>query len=125
MVRNPKWTLPPPTNPVTEEYLVSVTIGEREPLDDRIQLVPYDLTWPSMFALAAKKIRMALSERAFLIEHVGSTAVPGLSVEPIVDIVLSVEDSSDEASYIPPLEAQGFILRAREPDWLARDPSVD
>lgn len=60
-----------------------------------------------------------------MIEHVGSTAVPGLSVKPIVDMVLAVEDSSDEASYVPPVEAQGFILRAREPDWLARDPSVD
>jgi GrpB-like predicted nucleotidyltransferase (UPF0157 family) len=117
MTRNTRWELPPPAKPVTEEYLASVTLGDREPLDDRIQLVPYDPNWPSMFSRAAGSVRAALSERAFLIEHVGSTAVPGLSAKPIIDMVLAVEDSRDEASYVPPLEARGFVLRAREPDW--------
>ena len=117
MTRNTKWELPPPTKPVTEEYLASVTIGEREPLNDRIHLAPYDPDWPSMFSLAAGKVRAALSGRAFLIEHVGSTAVPGLSAKPIIDMVVAVQDSKDEASYVPPLEAQGFVLRACEPDW--------
>jgi GrpB-like predicted nucleotidyltransferase (UPF0157 family) len=117
MTRKTTWTLPPPAEPVTEEYLASVTIGEREPLNDRIELVPFDPGWPSMFSLAAGRVRAALSERAFLIAHVGSTAVPGLSAKPIIDMVLAVEDSKDEGSYVPPLEAQGFILRAREPDW--------
>lgn len=42
MTCNTKWKIPPPAKPVTEEYLASVTIGEREPLNNRIQLVPYD-----------------------------------------------------------------------------------
>lgn len=117
MTRNTKWKLPPPAEPVTEEYLASVTIGEREPLDDRIKLVPYDPNWPAMFSLAAGKVRAALSERALLIEHVGSTSVPGLSAKPIIDMVLAVEDSKDEASYVLPLEAREFVLRIREPDW--------
>lgn len=117
MTQNTKWRLPPATKPVTDEYLASVTIGEREPINDRIQLVPYDPNWPSLFSFAAEKVRAALSGRAFLIEHVGSTAVPGLSAKPIIDMVLAVEDSKDEASYVPPLEARGFVLRAREPDW--------
>lgn len=83
----------------------------------RIQLVPYDPRWPSMFLLAAGRVRAALSERALLIEHVGSTAVPGLSAKPVIDMVLAVGDSQDEASYVPPLEGQGFILRIREPEW--------
>ena len=41
----------------------------------------------------------------------------GLAAKPTIDIVLVVADSSDEAAYIPPLEAAGFVLRAREPDW--------
>jgi GrpB-like predicted nucleotidyltransferase (UPF0157 family) len=117
MPHNINWRLPPPAKPVTEEYLTSVTIGEREPLNDRIVLVPYDPGWPSLFSLAASKVRAALSERAFLIEHVGSTAVPELCAKPIIDMVLAVQDSNDEASYVPALEAEGFVLRAREPDW--------
>jgi GrpB-like predicted nucleotidyltransferase (UPF0157 family) len=111
------WTLPPPSKPATDEHLASVTIGERKPLNDRVRLVPYDPSWPTLFSLAARKIRTALSEQALLIEHVGSTAVPGLSAKPIIDMVLAVYDSDDEASYVPPLEAQGFVLRAREPEW--------
>ncbi|HTW93364.1 MAG TPA: GrpB family protein [Tepidisphaeraceae bacterium] len=111
------WQVPPPAEPVTEEYLASVTIGERTPHGDRIRLVAYDPNWPSLFALAADKVGAALGEKALLIEHVGSTAVPGLSAKPIIDMVLAVEDSADEGSYVPLLEAERFVLRVREPDW--------
>jgi GrpB-like predicted nucleotidyltransferase (UPF0157 family) len=109
--------LPPPAEPVTDDYLASVTIGDRTPLNDRIHLVEYDANWPSMFAGAADKVRAALGERALLIEHVGSTAVPGLSAKPFIDMVLLVKDSADEGSYVPDLESSGFTLRAREPEW--------
>jgi GrpB-like predicted nucleotidyltransferase (UPF0157 family) len=65
----------------------------------------------------AAGIRRALGDKALLIEHVGSTSVPGLSAKPVIDIILAVADSADEASYVPPLEGEGFILRIREPDW--------
>ena len=112
-----RWQLPALATPVTDEYLASVTIGERRPLNGKIHLVAYDDKWPAMFSVAADKIRSALRERALLIEHVGSTAVQSLSAKPIIDMVLAVEDSADESSYVPPLEEQGFILRAREPAW--------
>lgn len=117
MNRKRKWQIPPPSEPVTDEYLTSVTIGERKPLNDRIQLAEYDLRWPSMFSVAADKIRSALSEKALLVEHVGSTSVPGLAAKPIIDMLLGVTDSADEKSYVLPLEQQGFVLRAREPGW--------
>jgi GrpB-like predicted nucleotidyltransferase (UPF0157 family) len=43
--------------------------------------------------------------------------VPGLAAKPIIDIVLAVPDSSDEDTYVPALEAAGYVLRIREPDW--------
>jgi GrpB-like predicted nucleotidyltransferase (UPF0157 family) len=52
-----------------------------------------------------------------LLEHVGSTSVPGLAAKPIVDIVLAVADSADEEAYVPALEAAGYVLRIREPGW--------
>jgi GrpB-like predicted nucleotidyltransferase (UPF0157 family) len=52
-----------------------------------------------------------------LIEHAGSTSVPGLAAKPIIDIVLAVADSADEEAYVPALESAGYELRIREPDW--------
>jgi len=52
-----------------------------------------------------------------MVEHIGSTAVPGLVAKPIIDILLVVADSADELSYVPALEAAGYVLRIREPDW--------
>ncbi|MEJ7691066.1 MAG: GrpB family protein [Nocardioidaceae bacterium] len=50
------------------------------------------------------------------IEHVGSTAVPGLVAKPVVDLQLSVPDVADELAYRPGLESLGLVLRAREPE---------
>jgi GrpB-like predicted nucleotidyltransferase (UPF0157 family) len=52
-----------------------------------------------------------------MVEHIGSTSVPGLVAKPIIDILLVVADSADEALYVPALEAAGYVLRIREPDW--------
>jgi len=52
-----------------------------------------------------------------LVEHIGSTAVPGLVAKPIIAILLVVANSADEPSYVPALEAAGYVLRIREPDW--------
>lgn len=60
---------------------------------------------------------MALGDEARLIEHVGSTSVPGLAAKPIIDVVLAVVDSSAEAAYLPQLEAAGYEMKLREPDW--------
>lgn len=47
----------------------------------------------------------------------GSTAVPGPAAKPRIDIVVEVADMDDEESYVPPLEALGYVLTVREPDW--------
>jgi GrpB-like predicted nucleotidyltransferase (UPF0157 family) len=101
----------------TDEYLLAVTVGERKPLNSTIYLAPYDPDWPSQFSRQANHIRDALSEKVLLLEHVGSTSVPGLSAKPIIDMVLAVSNSADEPSYVPLLEEKGFVLRIREPDW--------
>jgi GrpB protein len=44
--------------------------------------------------------------------------VPGLAAKPRIDVVLAVGDSADEPGYVPALEAVGYVLRIREPDWL-------
>src|SRR5690606_29898587 len=82
-----------------------------------------------LFEREAKRIRSALGDRALRVEHVGSTSVPGLCAKPVIDILLVVPDSSDEASYVPALEAAGYKLRIREPEWfehrLFKGPDTD
>jgi GrpB-like predicted nucleotidyltransferase (UPF0157 family) len=82
-----------------------------------VVLVDYDPEWPRLFAHEAERIRAALGKRALQVEHTGSTSIPGLAAKPVIDILLVVADSADEAAYVPQLEAAGYVLRIREPDW--------
>jgi GrpB-like predicted nucleotidyltransferase (UPF0157 family) len=83
----------------------------------RIKIVDYDPDWPKKFETHARRITDALIDSALRIEHIGSTSVPGLAAKPIIDILVVVEDSADESTYRPQLEAAGYTLRVREPDW--------
>jgi GrpB-like predicted nucleotidyltransferase (UPF0157 family) len=103
--------------PTTEEKLRSAWVTEPPKLTGRIQVVDYDPDWPRLFRCEAERIRAALGERVVQLEHVGSTSVPGLAAKPIIDILLVVPDSSDEAAYVPDLEAAGYVLVIREPEW--------
>jgi GrpB-like predicted nucleotidyltransferase (UPF0157 family) len=115
--------------PRSDEEIAAVRIGPVDVLDGPITLGEYDPAWPELYAKEADCIRAALGDRALLIEHVGSTAVPGLAAKPRIDIVLAVDDSSDERSYMPPLESAGYVLHIREPEWhehrLFKGPDAD
>ena len=86
-------------------------------VDGPVRLVEADPRWPAQYAREEQRIRSALGPRALQVEHVGSTSVPGLAAKPAIDIVLCVIDSADEAGYVPDLEAAGYTLQFREPDW--------
>jgi GrpB-like predicted nucleotidyltransferase (UPF0157 family) len=82
-----------------------------------VRLADADPEWAAQYAREEERIRTALGPRAVQVEHVGSTSVPGLAAKPVIDIVLAVADSSDEIAYLPDLEAAGFVLKFREPEW--------
>jgi GrpB-like predicted nucleotidyltransferase (UPF0157 family) len=82
-----------------------------------IEVTDPDLSWPRQYNLLADRIRQALGWRALQLEHVGSTAVPGLAAKPIIDIDLTVADPGREQGYVPVLERIGFRLTIREPWW--------
>jgi GrpB-like predicted nucleotidyltransferase (UPF0157 family) len=86
-------------------------------IDGPITLADADPGWAAQYARQEERIRAALGSRAVQIEHVGSTSVPGLAAKPIIDIMLLVTDSADEAAYLPDLEAAGYQLQFREPEW--------
>ncbi len=101
----------------TEEEIAAYTVGELHPLTEPILIADYDPAWPALFEREAERIRRALGDRVAALEHVGSTSVPGLAAKPRIDVLLVVPDSSDEPAYVPALEAEGYVLRIREPDW--------
>jgi GrpB-like predicted nucleotidyltransferase (UPF0157 family) len=101
----------------SDDEIAAARIGPPEVLDRPITLAEYDSAWPVLYECEAARIRAALADRALLIEHVGSTSVPGLAAKPHIDILLAVADSSDEASYVPALEDAGYVLHIREPGW--------
>jgi GrpB-like predicted nucleotidyltransferase (UPF0157 family) len=86
-------------------------------VDGPIRLADPDPEWATQYAQQKERIQTALGPRAVQVEHVGSTSVPGLAAKPVIDIVLVVADSADEAGYLPDLEAAGYVLQFREPDW--------
>lgn len=106
-----------PDGGMTEEQIRAVTIGELQPLSAPIRLVEYDPEWPEKFRREADRIRAVLGDRVLQLEHVGSTAVPGLPAKPIVDMLLGLADSADEPAYLPAMESAGYVLRIREPEW--------
>ncbi len=109
------------------DRLRDVVIGDLGPV--RVQVVEHHPGWSRRFSEHSERIGGALEEAARRVEHIGSTAVPGLAAKPIIDILLVVDDPADEASYLPSLEAAGYELRVREPDFdehrMLRTPTRD
>jgi GrpB-like predicted nucleotidyltransferase (UPF0157 family) len=120
MQRRPAVTsnLPPTTRPPSsEEEIRAYTVGELKTHSAPITLVDYDPEWPSLFEREDRRIRAALGDTVLQLEHTGSTSVPGLAAKPCIDMTMIVADSSDESTYVPALEAAGYVLWIREPDW--------
>lgn len=101
----------------SEAEIMSVTVGAPDVLNNQIHLADYNPDWASVFAELETEIGRVLGDKVLLLEHVGSTSVPGLSAKPIIDMVLAVADSSNESGYAPQLETIGYVLKIREPDW--------
>ena len=107
-----------------DAYLEAVLVGGRERVD--IVICDYDPQWPARFGAVRDRVQQALGSNALLIEHIGSTAVPGLAAKPIIDVVVTVPDVEREAEYVAPLEAAGFELRVREAEHrMLRTPARD
>ena len=113
----------------TEEEMQAARIGGLRVHNAPILLLEYNPEWPALFRREAERVRMTLGERVLQLEHVGSTAVPGLAAKPIIDMALAVADSADESRYVPAMEAAGYVLRIREPKWyqhrLFKGPDID
>lgn len=82
--------------------------GEREGRSRSFAIEPYDAAWPGLFDAESARIRAALGDQVTRVEHVGSTAVPGLGAKPVVDIQVSVRSMMPRAAYADALVQLGY-----------------
>ena len=88
-------------------------------IGDDVRIVDHDVTWPMRFAVEAAAIRAALGAagEGFLIEHIGSTAVPGMAAKPIVDLLVIPPDGVwPRDGLVATLESLGYKFWEDNPD---------
>jgi GrpB-like predicted nucleotidyltransferase (UPF0157 family) len=91
-----------------------VIAGSDRAQADPIEVVAYDPGWPERYERWRTRLARELGRVAWRIEHVGSTAVPGLPAKPVLDIQVSVPDLGDESAYVPAIERAGVAFRNRD-----------
>lgn len=91
-------------------------VGDHGPRTD-VEVVDPDPTWPRQAQRLMTQVQQVLGVRVLGLQHVGSTAVPGLAAKPVLDLDLTVADSAAESDYVPELVHAGFTLVVREPWW--------
>ncbi len=81
-----------------------------------VRVVPYDSVWQSLFAAEAERLeqRFAAAGLAVLLEHTGSTAVPGLAAKPILDILAGYPESAPVPGYIGILTSADYVHRGEQ-----------
>ena len=74
----------------------------------KVEIVNYDPQWPMLYKKEKTLIQKAIGHTIVGIEHIGSTAVPGLGAKPIIDILMAVNHLSDAEQCIEPLQSIGY-----------------
>jgi GrpB-like predicted nucleotidyltransferase (UPF0157 family) len=90
-------------------------------VNDTVVIVDYDPAWPGLYEEESARVRQAAAGLLLAVEHVGSTAVPGLAAKPIVDLVGGVADKAAAEACLAPLAEIGYTDVTPQPpeekDW--------
>lgn len=76
-----------------------------------VKLMPHTELWHQLFAEEEARLREVIGEHVVAIEHIGSTAICGLSAKPIIDIAAAVHETADAEKCVEPLENIGYEYR--------------
>jgi GrpB-like predicted nucleotidyltransferase (UPF0157 family) len=84
---------------------------------DEVEIVDYDPRWPLMFDEEAGRLRAVLDPSLIVgLEHFGSTAIPGLSAKPIIDILIAVRSlAAAQATFVEALRNLDYVYWADNP----------
>jgi len=97
-------------------------MGVYSKLNRPIQVEDYDPRWPFLFEQEKARITAILGNRVSMVEHIGSTAIPGMTAKPVIDIAVGIRSLSQARTYIPCLEGLGYVyeptLEQRLPERL-------
>jgi GrpB-like predicted nucleotidyltransferase (UPF0157 family) len=83
-----------------------------------VSVVPYEPVWPHLFALERSRVEAVAGSWVETVEHIGSTAVPGLDAKPVIDLLVGIRNIRDADHCVRPLESIGYSF------W-AEDPNID
>lgn len=98
-------------------------------IHEEVTLQKYDTRWPSLFAAERERLLLLapqLPARLVDIQHIGSTAVPGLAAKPVIDMLAGVESMAAAEALLAPLCANGYTTSAEfnaslsDRKWLMR-----
>lgn len=83
---------------------------------DEIIIVDYDPCWQKLFKEEAARVWKTLgNDMVVAIEHIGSTAVPGLAAKPVIDLMIGVHSVENARSAVPLLETLEYIYWQENP----------
>ncbi len=74
----------------------------------KVTLAPYQDDWPAAFRAEHDRIQRVLSDHIVAIEHIGSTAVPGMTAKPLIDLMIGLRDISHHDACLAPMQNLGY-----------------
>jgi GrpB-like predicted nucleotidyltransferase (UPF0157 family) len=82
----------------------------------RVRVVPYSTAWPTLYAAEMARLGSVLDAAGvrLILEHTGSTSIPGLGAKPIIDILAGLEGEDDRGAAIAALQAAGYVHRGEQ-----------
>jgi len=83
---------------------------------DAVELHKYNPNWPVVFESERALLTLIFGRNALRIDHMGSTAIPGLAAKPIIDVVVLARNLDEAVATVPELEATGYSFWADNPD---------
>ena len=76
-----------------------------------VKLSKYNPNWKKAFEAEKKAIEDTLEKELVDIEHIGSTAIPGMSAKPILDFMIAIDSVDHYEKFIVPLKELGYEFR--------------
>jgi len=92
------------------------TLRAYSALSHPVVIVDYDSRWPTLFEEERRRILGAIGHKVLALEHIGSTAVPGLGAKPIIDMMAGIRGSEDADECVRLLQPLGYDDVTPEPD---------